>query len=130
MTTRQLKISGGSDLSITEGMLDIVSGRESLAQTITQRLRTSRGEWRYNLSYGIPYLQIIADRASDEIVREIFREVILDTPGVASITRLELSRDRTTRVLTVTGEVIGVDGVTEVFTPVVVEAGRTSGDGQ
>lgn len=127
--TAQLKTSSG-DLVIDDGFLQIVSGRESLAQTIAQRLQTSRGEWRYNLSHGIPYIQVIARKAGDDLVKAIMREAILETPGVQSITRLEVTRDRVTRTLTVSGEVIGTDNVIARFAPVQIEAGGTiNGDG-
>jgi hypothetical protein len=114
---RQIETTGG-DLTKDEGRLVITAGRECLAQTVRQRLQTFRGEWRYDLGHGVPFIQQIADNADLDTVRSIYREVLIETPGVAEVKTLAVSLDRTTRRLSVTGTVRGVDGSTVTFAPV------------
>jgi hypothetical protein len=114
---RQIE-TDGSDLRIVEGELQIVSGEPCIAQSISQRLRTVRGEWRYDLSHGIPYLERILGKIDLSVVRSILREVVARSPGVRRVVNIDLTLDSTTRVLTVSGTAVGDTGATGPFGPV------------
>lgn len=47
------------DLSITNGVIDMVSGSELTAQTIQQVLSTNKGEWLFNQDEGIDFDAIL-----------------------------------------------------------------------
>jgi hypothetical protein len=122
--SRQLQTTDAGDLEVSEGQLVIVTGKDSLAQSIGQRLKTSLGEWRYDLSNGVPYIQRLAGRTRDDsLIRAILSEVILETPGVVRIVRLELDLDPVTRIMTVGGEVQIDLGIVVPFAGVQVSNG-------
>jgi len=100
------------DLYLTRGQLSLSgTGRDAVVQTIRQRLNTGRGEWFLDLRVGLPYFTDILVKAPDLVrVKALFRQAILDTPGVESIETLDLSLDRAARALTVTFEATLSDG--------------------
>lgn len=106
-----LLLGADGDLVIEGGELQFVRGREAIAQHIGTRLRMFRGEWFLDRNLGVPYLDGVLDRIPDvSLVTPILRRVILGTPGVDSVERLEFSLDSETRTLTVLGEVVTTDG--------------------
>jgi hypothetical protein len=94
------------------GNLQTVTGREAIAQHVKIRLRFFRGEWALDTREGTPYWeQILIHGASEALISEIFRRVVAETPGIASVRQLGLSIDRQTRTLTVARlEAVTTDG--------------------
>lgn len=117
---RQLKTSGGA-LVIEEGRLVLTEGEECLAQVVAQRLLTVRGEWRYDLTNGIPLLDKILEKTDIEVKRAIYRECLLETEGVVSVEALILTENRQARTLSVSGTVRAVNGSTVDFGPVRID---------
>ena len=99
------------DVDLANGELTFVRGREAIAQDVKMRLRTWLGETVYDQTAGVPWIQaIFADKNPDlNSTRFILERQILATPGVTGIT-LDLSFDRASRVLTVSGEMTSIDG--------------------
>ena len=103
-----------NDLEIdSAGRLETVEGTSEAAQGSGVVLRTQLGEWDYDLSYGIPWRQIMSTRppelsaARGAIIRQLLR-----VPEVDSVRApLLLTVDPTTRELDVSGTVVS-DGVT------------------
>lgn len=84
------------------GNMVTVEGREAIAQHVKIRLRFFRGEWPLDTREGTPYWEEILIRgASESIVSEVFRRVVAETPGIASVRQLAISIDRQARTLTV-----------------------------
>lgn len=80
------------DLVMTRGNLTTSSGYDAARQAVYQRLRFFKGEWYADENVGIPYWQSILARKNPDLaaIREIFRQAILVTPGIASITSIRL----------------------------------------
>lgn len=116
---RQLE-TNANDLALDEGRLSVVGGSTCLGQTIKQRLQTLRGEWRYDLTNGIP-LSLVYDKTDLDVLRAVYRECLLETPGVVSVEALSLSLDSLSRRLTITGTVRARDGSTVTFAPVRID---------
>lgn len=99
------------DLDLTNGELTWVTGAEAVAQDIQMRLRTFLGESVYDASAGVPYLQIIFEKQTQEFtVESILRQQILATPGVLSILSFDFEVDPFTRTFTGTSKVLTTDG--------------------
>jgi hypothetical protein len=102
------------DLALVNGDLaltDDASG-ETLAQRVTIRARMFKGEWFLDTRLGQDFLREVLKKNSDMTrVAAIMRAVILETPGVARITRYTQTLDRAARKLTVSVGVAGDDGV-------------------
>lgn len=99
------------DLDITNGELSFVRSKDAIAQDVTMSLRTWLGETVYDLSAGVPYLQIIFKERNPNLtsIQFILEQNILRRPGVLTAA-LDLSLDTPSRVLTVTGTLTSIDG--------------------
>jgi hypothetical protein len=76
--------------------------KSAVAQHIAIRLRTFFGEWFLDAREGVPYFELILVKNPDlPRIENIFRTVILETPGVSNIDRLLLAHDAATRILSI-----------------------------
>lgn len=99
---RNLKLDDSGDLSITAGQLDTVSGLVAVAQAVRTALSLFRGEWFLDNTAGIPYFDnILVHSPNLTVVRAIIRAAVLDVPGVAQVSTLELDFDKDARQLQV-----------------------------
>lgn len=91
------------DLYLTDGQITLTPDtKTAVAQHIAIRLRTFFGEWFLDTAQGVPYFEIVMVKNPDlSQISGIFRAVILETPGVAYIDRLNLDHDKATRVLNI-----------------------------
>lgn len=106
-----LKIDGNYDIVIENGDFVLVDGVDAIAQHITIRLNFFLGEWFLDTRLGVPYYeQILGQKPRLEAVRAIFRRVILETPGMLSISKLNLDYIGDTRALNVTFDGVATDG--------------------
>lgn len=86
---------------------------EAVAQTIRNRLAFIKGEWFLDKREGTPYFeQIWVENPDLSLIRSIFKSVIGETEGVASVDKVELSLNRSTRELTTDFIAKLVDGQT------------------
>jgi hypothetical protein len=78
-----------------------------------------RGEWFLDDAAGLPlFEQVLVKNPRAALLRALFRNEILDTPGVSDVPELALEHDRARRELDVSwraltdlGELIGDTGV-------------------
>ena len=100
------------DLDLTNGELSFVLGKEAIAQDVTMALRTYLGETVYDLSAGVPYLQIIFKGKNPNLtsVRFILEQKILSRPGVLGVALETFTLDVNTRELNVSGTIDSVAG--------------------
>jgi hypothetical protein len=104
-STHDLLLSPGGELSLTSGV------PQAAAQRITIRLALFLGEWFLDTSAGVPYFQQILTQAPDDgTLRTLFRKHIEADPYVVAVTRVTVSIDRTTRVLSVSFDAQLTDG--------------------
>lgn len=91
------------DLHLTEGSMTMVVDVESIQQHVKCRLLEFKGEWFLNRNEGMPYFQLILQKSTPlAIVREIFRKAIASTPGVRTVTKLDVLVDSNTRTASLT----------------------------
>lgn len=97
-----LKLSATHDLAFKDGKLLLTDGASQRAQQIKIALLTFLGEWEFDTSIGIPYLEQILVKSPNKFrVEAILRKKILAVQGVRSITSFELDIDRVNRSLSV-----------------------------
>lgn len=81
-----LLLTLAGDLDFSSGGLQIVEGADEIAQKLFTRLQFFLGEWFLDRRQGIPYYEKILIKNPDlVIIQSIFREAILETPGVTSL---------------------------------------------
>jgi len=104
------------DLDLTGEQLSIVDGDDAIVQHLLIRLRMFKGEWFLDTRVGVPYYDSILIKNPDLVViRSIFRNAILSTPGIANLDALTTAFDAASRKLTVEFTAIKEDGGTLDF---------------
>lgn len=113
MANYDLALSAAShDLLIINGDLKLIDDAERIAQQIKITLKFLLGEWFLDTSKGVPYLeQVLVKNPNMNHIRAIFREKILDVPGVAGLKKLNLTLDRKSRALSVSFEAETIAGL-------------------
>lgn len=102
--TRELELDNG-DLQLTETT-------EAIQQHLAQRLRTFFAEWFLDRRIGIPYFeQVLIKSFNPEVLDTIFKNAILNTPGVLELIEFDIDLDNATRVMTLTFKANTLDGV-------------------
>lgn len=85
-----LKLSG-SDLDLTGHQISLVTGSDAIAQQLELRLRMFLGEHFLDTRLGIPfYRDVLVKNPNIPLLRSIFKEAILTTPGVVSLQDLQV----------------------------------------
>lgn len=101
----------GTDVDLSSGDYQLVSGVDAIRQSLLIGLQFFLGEWFLDQRIGVPYFEkILGQKPRENVVRSIFRDAILKTPGVASLTGLVVDYDGTTRQLDVSFRAKTVDG--------------------
>lgn len=101
------------DIDLSTNDLVLLDHIEAVAQHLRIRLRFFLGEWFLDQRVGIPYVEKILGKVGrrENVVRAIFRKVILTTPGVEALRSLDLTYTGETRLLTLEfdADIVGAD---------------------
>lgn len=84
------------DFALSSGALETVSNEDKTAQDLKTRLRTLKGEFVLDNSYGFPYSRMFDSRVINlSEIESIIKKYILETPNVLEITKflLEYKKD-------------------------------------
>lgn len=108
-----------NDLLFVNGELVLVTTvHEEVAIVLNAKFQHVKGGWFLDVREGFPWFEVVLVKNPDlQIIKGVFRQVILDTQGVTDVTQLELAFDSPNRVLTGTFRVLCDDGVTIVGGP-------------
>lgn len=91
------------DLARTGGRCSLISDGEQVAQRIATALRLHRGEDRYDVDNGFPWLEeVLGAKVPPQAVEARLRAYCLTVPGVTSVDSVTLTRDKAKR----TGEIL------------------------
>jgi len=83
--------------------LATVDGIDAIEQHLKQRFKFFRGEYKYDLTRGIPYHDEFFKKNPNPIVMDtVLKDVILTTPGIIELTEFFMELDNATRILNVT----------------------------
>lgn len=100
------------ELSITGQDIDFVSGVEAIKQHIRQRLSVFKGEYKYDLTHGIPYHdEFFKKNFNPVIVDTVLKSTIIDTPGVLELVEFDLDFSDSLRELSLIFKATCSDGV-------------------
>lgn len=112
------------DLDLTDNTLRLVTRKEdAVRQKILITLQVNRGEWVFNVDYGVPYLSNeynpvqLLGKTSKQSVDAAIKEAILTREGVVAITSYNSTLDQVTGKMVVQFNVEGEGGE---ITPVTV----------
>lgn len=107
------------DLSFVNGELVLVQTvHEEVAIVLDAKFKHFKGGWFLDVRQGFPWFEVVYVKNPDvQIIKGVFRQTILDTPGVTDVPQLDLAFDRGARLLTGTIRVLCDDGVILVGGP-------------
>ena len=81
-----ISLSSDNDIVIVDGDLPLVEGIEEIRQLVTQRLSAFEGDWFLDLDSGLPYFQVILQKATSiSQIEGIYLEEIASIPGILDI---------------------------------------------
>ena len=114
-----LEVLVPSDLAVdADGDLELpprlVKGAYAVTQSMNTAFQMMLGEWFLDTREGIPYVEEVFVAAPDlRLIEALFRRAILRVPGIASLRAFAMSRDRSTRTLSIDDfEAVLVNGST------------------
>lgn len=101
-----------NDLTLTRGQLVLVSGiADAAAIQLRNRFRFVLGEYFLDIRQGIPYFSVVFVKNPNVLlIKQLFRSVIIGTPGVTSVLSLDASYDSTARTLSFSFRARAADG--------------------
>lgn len=106
-----IKLTPSGDVAIENDDLVLVDGADAIAQEITIRLKFFLDEWFLDKRQGVPYFEkILGQKPRLPVIKAIFRDAILSTPGVQSVSDLSVTYDGVGRVLSVTFNAVSTEG--------------------
>jgi hypothetical protein len=109
------------DLDLSTGSIEPVTGVDAIAQECLIRLRTFLGEWFLDERIGVPYFQFIFEKPRRQnLIDQVFKEVIATTPGVLSIRTFNQTFNAGTRELSISFVADTIAGPVDYSTPFIV----------
>jgi hypothetical protein len=109
---RDFALDANGDICLdSNGDIVVVSGTAAIVSELKSRLQTFAGECFLDTTLGVPWLEkILGHKPTVGELDAIFREVILGTPGMTSLTKLIVSQ--ASRTLTVAFGATAATGAT------------------
>jgi hypothetical protein len=99
-----------SDIALSSARFSLVYDADYRAQRLQIALRHVMGEFFRDQSAGTDYLGAILGKSTDLSRRAEYRRRVLQVPGIAEVTRIELTLDASTRKLSGEIECVQSDG--------------------
>ena len=107
-----MALDSDGDMALSSAGLPFFIGSvDEAIQRLRVRFLFFLGEWYRDQLLGVPYFEHVLIKSPNlTLVRSLWRQLILDTPGITSLVRLTESFDRTTRELRPVFSAIFEDG--------------------
>lgn len=104
------------DLDISGNTLHLVDGDDAIRQQLAIRYQFFKGEWQNDLRVGFPYFESVLVKNPDtNVIRGMYRQATVTTPGLDSIENLTLAINPATRVLSVSVRARKLNGAVLTF---------------
>ena len=105
------------NIVLESGDTTIIEDAETVRQRLEIKLKTFKGTWFLDVTFGIPYYESILGANPNPIVLDgIFVEAILDTPGVSRLAEpISYDHDYTNRVTGISFTAITTEGESVPF---------------
>lgn len=105
------------DIAVVAGDFVLCFDARAIAQHIEARCRLFLGEWFLDTREGAPWWTTVFIKNPDvSLIRSMLSQIVLDTPGVKSLTEAKFRFDSAERILyysivalTVTNETVAID---------------------
>ena len=105
------------DLALKRGSPYYIDGPDYIRQKLSIRFRFFLGEWFLNQLEGVPYFRdVFVHNPNLDVLTTLFKNIVLDCPGVLSLKSFKLHFDPSTRAASFEFQAM-VDGGVIVVAP-------------
>lgn len=107
-----MALDSDGDMALSSaGIPFFIGSSDEVIQRLGVRFKFFLGEWYLDQLLGVPYYEhVLIKNPNLILVRSLWRQLILDTPGITGINRLTESYDRVARELRPVFEAVFEDG--------------------
>lgn len=94
---RVAKITTAGDWMFGKGKAQYVANADAVRQNVVTRIRSFTNDWFADIDHGIDWINLLSQRGNDKKILAAIEKIVLETPGISTITRLRLlntGRDR------------------------------------
>ncbi len=107
-----MALDSDGDMALSAaGIPFFIGSSDEAIQRLRVRFKMFLGEWYRDQNLGVPYYQhVLIKQPNLVLIRSLWRQLILDTPGITGINRLTESFDRVARELRPVFEAVFEDG--------------------
>lgn len=95
------KVNEKGDVSITNGVIDMISGEELTAQTIRTVIGTNKGEWFLNADEGIDFRYLIGKGVTEDMIRTQIDSGVKQVDETLFIDKFETAYNEQNRAMAV-----------------------------
>ena len=75
-----------------------ISGPEYIRQKLSARFKFFKREWFLNQNEGVPYYeQVFIHNPDQDVIKSLFRRIIIKCPGITTLPRYAMTLDPATR---------------------------------
>lgn len=95
-----IKIDSSNDIQLVNNDLQLIEGRDEIAQILKQNLRVFFSEWFLDRTIGILYFEeILKKNPNPATIDAIFKNAILESPGVIELVEYSLELENRSLIL-------------------------------
>jgi hypothetical protein len=95
-----LRVIPAGDLALFGGTVALVDGPTAIRQKLAARFKFFLAEWFLDQRQGVPYYRDVFTKTPNlDVIRSLFRKLILGTPGVLSLPDYLIVFDESARQL-------------------------------
>ncbi len=115
-----IKLNDNNDIAIENNDIVFITSIDEVRQRLLENLNTFKGEWFLDLEMGIPYYQDISKKNIDlNVIESVFKDAILDSPGVLELLDFSLDIDNSSRQLDVNFTARASEGEIVINLPII-----------
>lgn len=98
-----IQLDDDGDIVLTKNKTVIIDGLAAIRQHLWVRTHFFLGEWQFDTSLGVPWFRdILVKQTTFLVIKQIFQEVILNTPGVLRLLNFDMDYSSAGRSVTIT----------------------------
>ena len=94
-------ITSEGDFIFGRSLASYKTKSDAIAQNVVTRLRLFTDDWYLDVDSGIPWIELLGTRGNSDRIRREVEKSVLQTDGVKSISKLEITTDSENRGLSI-----------------------------
>ena len=94
-------ITSEGDFTFGRSLASYKTKSDAIAQNVVTRLRLFTDDWYLDVDSGIPWIELLGTRGNSDRIRREVEKSVLQTDGVKSISKLEITEDSESRGISI-----------------------------